>query len=61
MKDMGTNAALIEFIDTWLDEHAWRLDERTLDFVLDARLLAAGEHYEEAPAATEWVASLAAV
>lgn len=58
---MGTNAALIDFIDTWLEEHSWRLDERTLDFALDVRLLAAGACYEDVPDASEWVATLAAV
>ena len=32
---------LIRFIDGWLEENQWRLDQQTLDFALDVRLLAA--------------------
>jgi len=55
------NTTLIEFIDTWLDENGWRLDERTTDFALDVRLLAAGGSLDPVPDAPEWVAELAAV
>ena len=33
---------LIRFIDGWLEENQWRLDQHTMDFALDVRLLAAG-------------------
>jgi hypothetical protein len=33
---------LTSFIDGWLADHAWHLDARVLDFVLDVRLLASG-------------------
>jgi hypothetical protein len=38
---------LTSYIDDWLDENAWRLDARVLDFVLDVRLLAQGEDDRE--------------
>ena len=34
---------LIRFIDGWLENNEWRLDQHTLDFALDMRLLAAGD------------------
>jgi hypothetical protein len=34
---------LIRFIDGWLEENEWRLDQQTLDFALDVRLLAAAK------------------
>jgi hypothetical protein len=37
-----TETELTRYIDEWLDENAWRLDARLLDFVLDVRLMAAG-------------------
>ena len=37
-----TDTELTRYIDEWLDENAWRLDGRLLDFVLDVRLMAAG-------------------
>ena len=36
-----THSRLILFIDYWLAENEWRLDQTTLDFALDVRLLAA--------------------
>ena len=36
-----THSELILFIDYWLAENEWRLDQATLDFALDVRLLAA--------------------
>ena len=60
MSDAATvNAELIEYIDTWLDENAWHLDQRTVDFALDIRNMAAGMSYEPIPDAEEWVASMA--
>ena len=60
MTDTATmNAELIEYIDTWLDDNAWRLDQRTLDFALDVRNIASGVSYEPIPDADEWVASMA--
>lgn len=44
-----TDTELTRYIDEWLDENAWRLDGRLLDFVLDVRLMAAGS----VPAAAE--------
>jgi hypothetical protein len=35
------HSELIRFIDYWLAENEWRLDQTTLDFALDVRLLAA--------------------
>jgi hypothetical protein len=35
------HSELIRFIDGWLEENEWRLDQPTLDFALDVRLLAA--------------------
>ncbi len=62
MNDAATmNAELIHYIDTWLEENAWRLDERTVDFALDVRLMATGVSYDPIPEASEWVASLAGV
>ena len=46
------NTDLTSYIDAWLDEHAWHLDQRVLDFALDVRLIAAGETLVEAPEAT---------
>jgi hypothetical protein len=37
-----TNRELVEFIDEWLVVNEWRLDQTTLDFALDVRLLATG-------------------
>jgi hypothetical protein len=60
MNDAATmNAELIEYIDAWLDDNSWRLDERTLDFALDVRLMAGGLSFEPVPDAPEWVASMA--
>ena len=44
-----TETELTRYIDEWLDENAWRLDARLLDFVLDVRLMAA----EAVPAAAD--------
>lgn len=30
---------IINHIDGWLDEHAWRLDDPQIDFALDVRRL----------------------
>lgn len=38
-----THTELIRFIDYWLAENEWRLDQTTLDFALDVRLLAAAD------------------
>lgn len=38
---------LIDFIDDWLDENAWRTDSRIQDFVLDLRLLITAPAPEE--------------
>jgi hypothetical protein len=35
-----TSPDLITYIDSWLDDHAWHLDSRTIDFALDVRLMA---------------------
>ena len=43
------NADLIEYIDSWIDENAWRLDDRIIDFALDVRLMAAGTSVPETP------------
>ncbi len=43
MSDTTTHSELILFIDYWLAENEWRLDQATLDFALDVRLLAAEE------------------
>ena len=43
------NAELIEYIDAWIEENAWRLDDRLIDFALDVRLMAAGTSIAEAP------------
>ena len=62
MSEQATlNAELIDYIDSWLDENAWRLDQRTLDFALDVRNMATGMTYEPIPDAPEWVASMAGV
>lgn len=62
MSDPATvNAEMIEYIDSWLEENAWRLDQRTLNFALDIRLMATGMSYEPVPDTPEWVASLAGV
>lgn len=45
--DKGMNTALqssepdfvVGFIDEWLAEHGWRLDDRVLDFALDVRAM----------------------
>ena len=34
---------LTRYIDDWLDDNAWRVDARVIDFVLDVRLALAGE------------------
>jgi hypothetical protein len=62
MSDARTpNTKLIEFIDGWLDENGWRLDERTADFALDVRLIASGTVLDPVPDAPDWVAELAGV
>ena len=44
MTDTKTpHSELIRFIDYWLAENEWRLDQATLDFALDVRLLAADQ------------------
>ena len=30
---------VVGFIDEWLAEHGWRLDDRALDFALDVRAM----------------------
>jgi hypothetical protein len=30
---------VVGFIDEWLAEHGWRLDDRVLDFALDVRAM----------------------
>lgn len=42
-----THSELILFIDYWLAENEWRLDQATLDFALDVRLLAAEDRDDE--------------
>ncbi len=37
------NTELVEYIDEWIDENAWRLDERIIDFALDVRFMASGK------------------
>ena len=46
MTDTTTHSKLILFIDYWLADNEWRLDQATLDFALDVRLLAAAEQAE---------------
>jgi hypothetical protein len=41
---------LIQFVDRWLEENDWRLDQHTIDFALDVRLLAATQR-ERIPSA----------
>ena len=41
------NRELVEFIDEWLVTNEWRLDQTTLDFALDVRLLASGVSLQE--------------
>jgi hypothetical protein len=38
---------IIDFIDDWLDENAWRADSRVQDFVLDLRLMLTVEEQDE--------------
>lgn len=40
------HSELVRFIDGWLEENEWRLDQQTLDFALDVRLLAAARPVE---------------
>ena len=62
MSDATTvNAEMIEYIDSWLDENGWRLDQRALDFALDVRLIASGISYQPVPDTPDWVASMAGV
>lgn len=43
---------VVEFIDEWLAEHGWRLDDRVLDFALDVRTMLDEEPAEERQAET---------
>jgi hypothetical protein len=44
---------IIDHIDGWLSEHAWRLDEQEIDFALDVRRLVEQLESEElVPAGT---------
>lgn len=43
------NAELIEYVDAWIEENAWRLDDRLIDFALDVRLMAAGTPVLDTP------------
>ena len=35
----GDTEIVVGFIDEWLAEHGWRLDDRVLDFALDVRAM----------------------
>lgn len=36
-----TDEEIVRFIDTWLDDHSWKLDSSIVDFALDLRTLIA--------------------
>jgi hypothetical protein len=57
----NTSAELIEFIDAWLEDNGWHVDQRTLDFALDVRLLATGVTFEQVPDTPESVTAMAGV